>query len=95
MRRHGAYVSARVKLSVEDGFVKYFAKENNTNLPDPCGAPSREVPSSAILSATKEVQKIDSSSESSEPKKRGLHSKSFSPQVKAEIGKYEAELLPL
>ena len=36
-------------------------------------------------------QKIDSSSESSEPKKRGLHYKSFSPDIKAEIEKYVAE----
>ena len=46
---------------------KYFAKQNKTNkthLPDPTGALSREVPSSAIVSAN-EVKKIASSSENS------------------------------
>ena len=44
--------------------LKYFAKQKETNLPDPSGTFSREVPSSAIVSANKEVQKIASSSES-------------------------------
>ena len=71
--------------------LKYFAKQKETNLPDPSGALSREVPSSAIVSANKEVQKIASSSESTQSKKRGPYSKSFSPQVKAEIGRYATE----
>ena len=66
--------------------LKYFTKQKTTPLPDPSGALSREVPSSAIASANNEVQKIASSSTSSESKKRGPYSKSFSPQVKAEIG---------
>ena len=70
--------------------LKYFAKQKETNLPDPSGALSREVPSSAIVSANK-VQKIASSPESTQSKKRGPYSKSFSPQVKAEIGRYAAE----
>ncbi|MCG8622658.1 MAG: hypothetical protein MJE68_11770, partial [Proteobacteria bacterium] len=65
---------------------KYFMKQNKTNLPDPTGVLSREVPSSAIASANNEVQKIASSSTSSESKKRGPYSKSCSPQVGAEIG---------
>ena len=70
---------------------KYFAKQKKTTLPDPTGALSREVPSSAIVSANNEVQTIASSSESSVSKKRSPYSKSFSPQVKAEIGRYAAE----
>ena len=43
---------------------KYFAKQNKTNLLDPTGALSREVASSAIVSANNEVhvKKIASSS---------------------------------
>ena len=87
------YTYVRVKF--EMALLTYFAKQK-TNLPDPSGALSSEVPSSAIVSANSKVQKIASSSESSEFKKRGPYSKSFSPQVKAEIGKYatETELLP-
>ena len=59
--------------------LKYFTKQKTTPLPDPSGALSREVPSSAIASANNEVQKITSSSTSSESKKRGPYSKSFSP----------------
>ena len=73
---------------------KYFAKQNKTNLPDPTGALSREVPSSAIISAN-EVKKIapgsSSAENSAESKKRGPYSKSFPPQIKAEIGRYAAE----
>ena len=53
---------------------KYFAKQNKTNLPDPTGALSREVPSSAIVSANNEVKNA-SSSANSESKKRGPYSK--------------------
>ena len=70
---------------------QYFAKHNKTNLPDPTDALSREVPSPAIVPANNEVKKIASSSESSESEKRGPYSKSFSPQEKAEIGRYAAE----
>ena len=38
---------------------KYFVNQNKTNLPDPTGALSREVPSPAIVSAN-EVKKIAS-----------------------------------
>ena len=62
--------------------LKYFAKPKKMTLPDPTGALSREVPSSAIVSANNEVQKIASLSESLVSKKRGPYSKSFSPQVK-------------
>ena len=57
--------------------LKYFAKQNKTNLPDPTGALSREVSSSAIVhvSANNEVKKIAISSENSESKKRGPYSK--------------------
>lgn len=70
---------------------KYFAKLNKTNLPDTTRTLSRKVPSSAIVSANNEVKKIASSSENSESKKRGPYSKSFSRQVKAEIGRYATE----
>ena len=54
---------------------KYFMKQNKTNLPDPTGALSREVPPSASVSANNEVKKVASSSENSESKKRGPYSK--------------------
>ena len=41
------------------------------NVTDPTGALSREIPSSAIVSANNEVKKIACSSENSESKKRG------------------------
>ena len=63
-------------------------KQKTMPLPNPSGALSREMPSSAIASANNEVQKITSSSET---KKHGPYSKSFSPQAKAEIGRYAAE----
>ena len=71
--------------------LKYFAKQKKTTLPGPTGGLSREVPLSAVVSANNEVQKITFLSESSVSKKRGPYSKSFSPQVKAEIGRYAAE----
>ena len=71
--------------------LKYFAKQKKMTLPEPTGALSREAPSSAIVSANNEVQKITSLSESSVSKKRGPYSNSFSPQVKPEIGRYAAE----
>ena len=51
---------------------KYFAKQNKTNLPDPTGALSREVPSSAIISANNKVKKMASSSKNSYSKCRAL-----------------------
>ena len=41
------------------------------NVTDPTGALSREIPSSAIVSANNKAKKIASSSENSESKKRG------------------------
>ena len=88
---HVYYVYTYVRVKFEMTLLTYFAKQKKTNLPDPSGALSSEVPSSAIVSANSKVQKIASSSESSESKKRGPYSKSFSPQVKAEIGRYATE----
>ena len=73
-------------------FLKYFTKQEKMSLPDSSGSRSVKVPSSAIASTNREEQKISASlSASSESKKRGPYSKSFSPQIKAEIGRYAAE----
>lgn len=60
----------------EMALLTYFVKQK-TNLPDPNGALSSDVPLSAIVSANSKVQKITSSSKSLESKKRGPYSKSW------------------
>ena len=72
--------------------LKYFTKQDKTSLPDPRVSISMKVPSSAIASSNNEVQKIRTSLlASSESKKRCSYSKSFMPQIKAEMGRYTAE----
>lgn len=76
--------------------LKYFTKQKKVPLPDPSGALSKEVPSSAIASANKEIQKIASSSVSSELVKFGGVTWSLGPILKMKIFKipHSQKLLP-
>ena len=54
------YMYTYVCVKFEMALLTYFAKQKKTNIPEPNGALSSEVPSSAIVSANSKVQKIAS-----------------------------------
>ena len=56
------YLYTYVLVKFEMVPLTYFANQKKTNLPEPNGALSSEVPSSAVVSANSKVQKIASSS---------------------------------
>ena len=76
------------KFSRKMALYKYFT---SSKLPNPNGSLSNKIPSSTIAFVNSEVTKVYSSQESSgNGKRRGPYSK-FTPQVKAQLGKYAAK----
>ena len=76
------------KFSRKMALYKYFT---SSKLPNPNGSLSNKIPSSTIAFVNLEVTKVYSSQESSgNGKRHGPYSK-FTPQVKAQLGKYAAK----
>ena len=72
------------------GILKYFKKEESTQLPDPEGPLSIKIPSSSIVSANKHVEPLLRAT-TEESCKRGQYD-SFSEEEKAKIAKSACEI---